>query len=161
MVFHNNYLNNIFTFVLCYDTYNNMINNSIKHDGKIVEVSEGKAIAEIMVSEACGTCQAKGLCRTNGKKINVEVSLSNGENIAVGDEVQVAFTPKLALSSVLLAYVLPLLIMFAIMFGVIAATNNQDAGCLIGLAVLPIYYTILYAMRNKLRRKFKFSVYKR
>jgi hypothetical protein len=51
--------------------------------------------------------------------------------------------------------------MFAIMFGVIAATNNQDAGCLIALAVLPIYYTILYAMRNKLRRKFKFSIHKR
>ena len=135
-----------------------MNHNSINHDGQVVEISDNKVVAEILVSEACGTCQAKGLCHTNGKRVRVEAEAEPGQEFQVGQKVKVAFTPTLAMSSVLLAYVLPLVLMFAVMFSLIAVTGNQDIGCVSGLAVLPIYYTLLYMMRHKLRRKFKFRV---
>ena len=135
-----------------------MNHNSINHDGQVVEISDNKVVAEIMVSEACGTCQAKGLCHTNGKRVRVEAEAKPGQEFQVGQKVKVAFTPTLAMSSVLLAYVLPLVLMFAVMFTLIATTGSQDVGCLCGLAVLPVYYTILYMLRHKLRRKFKFSI---
>ncbi|MCR5454071.1 MAG: SoxR reducing system RseC family protein [Bacteroidales bacterium] len=135
-----------------------MNHNSITHDGRVVEVTEGKVTAEILVSEACGTCQAKGLCHTNGKKVRVEAVSEPGQDFQVGQDVRVMFTPTLALSSVLLAYVLPLVLMFVVMFVLIAATGSQDLGCVCGLAVLPVYYAILYTLRHRLRRKFKFSV---
>jgi len=135
-----------------------MNHNSINHDGQVVEISDNKVVAEIMVSEACGTCQAKGLCHTNGKRVRVEAEAKPGQEFQVGQKVKVAFTPTLAMSSVLLAYVLPLVLMFAVMFTLIAITGSQDVGCLCGLAVLPVYYTILYMLRHKLRRKFKFSI---
>ena len=135
-----------------------MNHDSINHDGQVVEISDNKVVAEIMVSEACGTCQAKGLCHTNGKRVRVEATAEPGQDFRVGQHVRVAFTPTLALSSVLFAYVLPLVLMFAVMFTLIAITGSQDIGCLCGLAVLPVYYTVLYMMRHKLRRKFKFSV---
>jgi sigma-E factor negative regulatory protein RseC len=135
-----------------------MNHNSINHDGQVVEISDNKVVAEIMVSEACGTCQAKGLCHTNGKRVRVEAEAEPGQEFQVGQKVKVAFTPTLAMSSVLLAYVLPLVLMFAVMFTLIAITGSQDVGCLCGLAVLPVYYTILYMLRHKLRRKFKFSI---
>ena len=135
-----------------------MNHDSINHDGQVVEISDNKVVAEILVSEACGTCQAKGLCHTNGKKVRVEAEAEPGQDLKVGQQVKVSFTPTLALSSVLLAYVLPLVLMFAVMFSLIAITGNQDIGCVSGLAVLPIYYTLLYMMRHKLRRKFKFRV---
>ena len=135
-----------------------MKHNSINHDGQVVEISDNKVVAEIMVSEACGTCQAKGLCHTNGKRVRVEAEAEPGQEFQVGQKVKVAFTPTLAMSSVLLAYVLPLVLMFAVMFTLIASTGSQDVGCLCGLAVLPVYYTILYMLRHKLRRKFKFSI---
>jgi len=135
-----------------------MNHNSINHDGQVVEISDNKVVAEIFVSEACGTCQAKGLCHTNGKRVRVEAEAEPGQEFQVGQKVKVAFTPTLAMSSVLLAYVLPLVLMFAVMFTLIAITGSQDVGCLCGLAVLPVYYTILYILRHKLRRKFKFSI---
>ena len=135
-----------------------MNHNSINHDGQVVEISDNKVVAEIYVSEACGTCQAKGLCHTNGKRVRVEAEAEPGQEFQVGQKVKVAFTPTLAMSSVLLAYVLPLVLMFAVMFTLIAITGSQDVGCLCGLAVLPVYYTILYMLRHKLRRKFKFSI---
>ena len=135
-----------------------MNHNSINHDGQVVEISDNKVVAEIFVSEACGTCQAKGLCHTNGKRVRVEAEAEPGQEFQVGQKVKVAFTPTLAMSSVLLAYVLPLVLMFAVMFTLIATTGSQDVGCLCGLAVLPVYYTILYMLRHKLRRKFKFSI---
>ena len=135
-----------------------MNHDSINHDGQVVEISDNKVVAEILVSEACGTCQAKGLCHTNGKRVRVEAEAKPGQEFQIGQKVKVAFTPTLAMSSVLLAYVLPLVLMFAVMFTLIAITGSQDVGCLCGLAVLPVYYTILYMLRHKLRRKFKFSI---
>ena len=136
-----------------------MNHDSINHDGQVVEISDNKVVAEIIVSEACGTCQAKGLCHTNGKRVRVEAEAEPGQDFKVGQQVKVAFTPTLAMSSVLLAYVLPLVLMFAVMFTLIATTGSQDLGCLCGLAVLPVYYTILYMLRHKLRRKFKFKIF--
>ena len=133
--------------------------DSISHDGQVVDISEGKVVAEIMVSEACGTCQAKGLCHTNGKRMKIEAEAKPGQRFEVGQSVKVAFTPTLAMSGVLFAYVLPLVLMFAVMFALIAATGSQDIGCLCGLAVLPVYYVALYMMRGRLQRKFKFSIY--
>ncbi|MBR2201237.1 MAG: SoxR reducing system RseC family protein [Bacteroidales bacterium] len=136
-----------------------MNHDSINHDGQVVEISGSKVVAEILVSEACGTCQAKGLCHTNGKRVRVEAEAEPGQEFKVGQQVRVSFTPTLAMSSVLLAYVLPLVLMFAVMFTLIAITGSQDIGCVSGLAVLPVYYTILYMLRHKLRRKFKFKIF--
>lgn len=135
-----------------------MTKDRINHDGQVVEITDTKVIAEIMVSEACGTCQAKGLCHTQGKRVRVEAPRHSDEDVAVGDSVNVSMTQSLAMSSVLLAYVAPLLLMFAVMFSLIAVTGSQDTGCLIGLATLPIYYIVLYAMRNRLRRNFNFEI---
>jgi len=137
-----------------------MSNDRINHDGIVTEVTDTKVIAEILVSEACGTCQAKGLCHTQGKRVRIEAPRSQESDITVGDSVNVSMTSSLAMSSVLLAYVAPLLIMFAVMFSLIAITGSQDMGCLIGLATLPLYYGVLYLLRDRLRRNFSFEISK-
>ncbi len=137
-----------------------MSKDIINHDGTVVEITDTKVIAEILVSEACGTCQAKGLCHTQGKKVSIEAPRPSGSDIAVGDSVYVSMKSSLATISVILAYVAPLLLMFVVMFSLIALTGSQDVGCVAGLAVLPLYYIVLYMMRDKLRRNFSFEVSK-
>lgn len=135
-----------------------MIKDRIKHDGKVTEVTDTKVVAEILVSEACGSCQAKGLCHTQGKRVSIEASRPQGTDFNVGDSVDVCMKSSLAMSSVLLAYVLPLVLMFAVMIALMAVTGNQDMSCLIGLATLPLYYTVLYLMRDRLKRNFDFEI---
>ena len=135
-----------------------MSKDIINHDGKVVEITDNKVIAEILVSEACGTCQARGLCNTQGKKVKIEADRRLDSSFALGDSVNVSMKSSLALSSVMFAYVLPLLLMFAAMFAVLSITGSQDAGGLAGLATLPIYYIVLYYCRGKLRRKYNFEI---
>ena len=134
---------------------------TIGHDGRVVSSDGEKVTAEIFVSEACGSCQAKNMCFSKGKKMIVEAETAAGEEFLPGEEVNVNFEPHLAAQSVFLAYVLPLIVFFAVMFSVIALTGSQDAGCLAALPTVPAYYAVLYLFRNKLRRTFKFKVEKK
>lgn len=135
-----------------------MSNDIINHEGKVVELADDKVIAEIMVSEACGSCQAKGLCHAQGKSVRIEAPRAPGSHLEVGDSVNVRMSKSLAFSSVLLAYVAPLLLMMAVMMALIALTGSQDVGCIAALATLPCYYIALYKMRHRLRRKFRFDI---
>jgi len=138
-----------------------MESNAINHEGKVVKVTDTKVYAEIMVSEACGQCQARSMCFSKGKAITVETEREGSENFATGDEVNVYFTPKMANTSVIIAYVLPLVIFLALMFSISGFTGNEDLGAGIALLSLPIYYTILYFNRDKLKKKFIFKVEKK
>lgn len=135
-----------------------MESNKINHEGKVVKITDNKVYAEIVVSEACGSCQAKQMCFHKGKALTVESQLGEGQEFQVGENVNVYFTPKLATSSVILAYVAPLALFMAVMFSLIAITGSQDVGCIAALCTVPLYYYVLYLTRDKLKRKFVFNV---
>ena len=133
----------------------------INHSGKVLKVNENKVWAEILVSEACGSCQAKNMCFSKGKAMTIEAQKTENQEFKIGEEVNVNFEQHLATTSVFLAYVLPLIIFFVVMFSVIAITDSQDMGCLSALATIPLYYIMLYTFRNRLRNTFKFKVDKK
>ncbi|MCQ2975945.1 MAG: SoxR reducing system RseC family protein [Bacteroidales bacterium] len=138
-----------------------MQKNIVSHIGTIVNVSSNKVSASFEVSEACGNCQAKTLCeKGKGKLITIEADKQLKEEYQIGERVNVCLSSKLATSSVLLAYVLPLVLLFLVMIMVIIISGNDDIGCLSGLAILPIYYFFLYLFREKLNNKFKFTITK-
>lgn len=133
---------------------------TVRHSGKVVKISGNKITAEIIVSEACGSCQAKQMCFSKGKAMTVEAQIGDNEEFEIGEEVNVAFKQKLAAAGVFLAYVFPMILFFAVMFLVIALTDSQDKGCILGLITLPVYFFILYKFRHKIKKTFQFKVEK-
>ena len=130
----------------------------VSHIGTVTQVTEGSVFASFNAGEACGSCQAKAICESGkGRLITVEAERGDNEYV-VGQKVNVTLDTHTASTSVMLAYVYPLIMLFAIMFGVMAITDNGDAGCLAALGSVPIYYTILYLCRRRIKKKIKFAI---
>ncbi|MBR6277730.1 MAG: SoxR reducing system RseC family protein [Bacteroidales bacterium] len=138
-----------------------MDEKKIRHDGKVTKITDNKIFAEIIVSEACGHCQAKQMCFSKGKAMTIEAHNDGNENFEIGEEIKVFFEEKLAATGVFLAYVFPMIVFFAVMFAVIALTDSQDKGCIAALMTLPVYFFLLYKFRGKLKKTFKFRVEKK
>lgn len=133
---------------------------TVSHSGKVVKINGNKITAEIIVSEACGSCQAKQMCFSKGKAMTVEALTDGSEQFEIGESVNVAFKQKLAAAGVFLAYVFPMILFFAVMFLVIALTDSQDKDCIAGLVTLPVYFFTLYKFRHKIKKTFQFKVEK-
>ena len=65
---------------------------------------------------------------------------------------------SLGLQAVLLAYVVPLVLLVAVLFVSIDALGSEPGAALAAIATLAIYYGVLYFVRDKLARKFSFTI---
>ena len=131
----------------------------VSHIGTVTSVTENSVSASFNKGEACGNCNAKAICEGGkGRLITVEAERKNGSEFTVGQKVNVSLSAKTASQSVMLAYVYPLILLFAVMAIVIFATGNKDAGCLSALASIPIYYTLLYMFRKRVKKKIEFII---
>ena len=131
----------------------------VSHIGTVTNVTENSVSASFNQGEACGSCQAKAICEGGkGRLITVEVARKDGSEFTIGQKVNVSLSAKTASTSVMLAYVYPLILFFAVMAAVIVATGNQDAGCLSALATIPVYYTLLYMFRKRVKKKIEFII---
>ena len=130
----------------------------VNHIGTVTQITDQSVFASFNAGEACGSCQAKAICESGkGRLITVEAERGDNEYV-VGQKVNVSLDTRTASTSVMIAYVYPLIMLFVIMFCVMAATGNGDAGCLAALGSLPIYYTILYLCRRRIKKKIKFAI---
>ena len=131
----------------------------VSHIGTVTKVTEESVSASFNKGEACGNCHAKAICEGGkGQLITVEVARKEGSDFKPGQKVNVSLSAKAASKSVMLAYVYPLILLFAVMAAVIFTTGNQDAGCLAALATLPVYYTLLYMFRKRVNKKIEFAI---
>ena len=83
------------------------------------------------------------------------------EKMQVGDRVEVEVRERLAWRAVLLAYILPFVVMMAVIAGLDYFTNWSEAivGTL-ALCSIALYYIGLNAFRNKLQKQFTFTARK-
>ena len=134
--------------------------NTIEHPG-IVERVDGRHIyVKITQLSACSACHAKGICSASDcedKTIDVwDASGTYREN----DRVLVCGQASLGLQAVLLAFVIPLAIVLAVLIAGTVLKWNEGAMGVGGLGVLVPYYVILYCFRDKLKKKFVFTLKK-
>lgn len=132
----------------------------INHTG-VVERIEGNLIfVRIVQQSACSGCHAKGMCSASESKDKViEVPDYTG-TFQVNEEVLICGQSSLGLKAVWLAFVLPL-----VMVVVAIALGHQlgwaeTTGGFCGLVTLAAYYGILYLLREKLKRRFVFTLRK-
>lgn len=83
------------------------------------------------------------------------------EPMSVGDEVEVEVRERLAWKAVLLAYILPFLVMLAMIVVLDFATDWSEAvvGTL-SLCSIAVYYLVLSAFKHRLQRQFNFTARK-
>lgn len=136
------------------------MSKSIDHIGVIEKIEGIHIFIKIVQQSACAGCHAKGICAaSDSQDKTIEITdYSNTYN--VNDRVIVYGQIAMGLQAVLLAFVIPLIIILAvIIIGNIFQWNDAFSG-LTGFLTLIPYYVILYSFREKLKKKFVFTLKK-
>lgn len=116
---------------------------------------------EIISESACGACHAKGLCSLGDSKVKiVDLPTSGWSDIKVGDEVEVVLKASMGHKAVLLAYMIPLVILVAVLLALTSAGVDELRSGLAAIAAVAVYYFGLWLMRGRLRNEYIFNIKK-
>ena len=132
----------------------------IRHEGVVLSTNGNMAHVEIVQTSACSACKARSVCMSSEsqqKQMDVEML----EPMQVGDRVEVEVRERLAWKAVLLAYLLPFVVMMAVIAVLDMTTSWSEA--IIGtlsLCAIALYYLILSAFKHKLQKQFSFTARK-
>lgn len=132
---------------------------TVSHRGKVVQVTPEFTTVEIISSSACSACHASGVCgMSEYTKKAVEVPTRAWENFAPGEEVNVVLKASMGHKAVWLAYVLPLLVLVAVLMGTLALGAGELAAGLGAIAGVAVYYLFLWLFRDRLRNEYVFTI---
>lgn len=130
---------------------------TIEHKG-IVQKNNNESVNVLIISEsACSGCHAESMCSmANSKEKNVEVK--GCFNVKEGDQVTVTLEQSAGYRALLLGYLIPLLLLLAILIIMLATGAGELSSGILAIASLLPYYLILYLLREKINEKFIFSI---
>lgn len=132
---------------------------NITHDGVVVKI-EGQEVHVLIVQHsACAGCHAKGACTASDSKDKIIIAQSRGDKYEIGDLVTLIGSNSMAWSALTYAFILPLILSIALLFCV-SGFVGEAMSCLCVIAMLAVYYLVLFLFRNKLETKFVFYIEK-
>ena len=132
----------------------------IKHEGVVLSTNGNMAHVEIVQTSACSACKARSMCMSSESQ-QKQMDVVMLEPMQAGDRVEVEVRERLAWRAVLLAYILPFVVMMAVIAVLDYATDWSEAitGTL-SLCAIALYYLILSAFKHKLQKQFSFTARK-
>lgn len=131
----------------------------ITHKGRVKQIDNTRIQVQIMQASACSACEAKSLCHSaESKEKMIEVHAADAADFEVGQEVMLVGTLSQGLKAVVYAYVIPLILMLAVLFLSLLWGMDEALSALLSIGVLIPYYLIIYLLRHHLTRKFSFTL---
>ena len=132
----------------------------IRHEGVVLSTNGNMAHVEIVQTSACSACKARSMCMSSESQ-QKQMDVVMLEPLQAGDRVEVEVRERLAWRAVLLAYILPFVVMMAVIAVLDYATDWSEAitGTL-SLCAIALYYIILSAFKHKLQKQFSFTARK-
>lgn len=133
------------------------MNDTIEHQGIVESVTEEGVRVSILQVAACAECKAKSLCSSAESKEKVVDVYGRYEDLHVGDVVTVYGSMQMASKAVRLAFVYPMILLLLIGFVCLGLLGWSESTVLIlMLATVAVYFCIVYALRSRLERNFRF-----
>ena len=131
----------------------------ISHEGVVEEVRGDSVRVRIVQTSACAACKMDGHCSAaESKEKVVEVVDGRAAAYAPGDNVVVSIEPSTGRRAVILAFVVPFLILVAVLVVALWVTGDEGVAAIVALASLVPYYLLLHGMERRLVRKFSFVI---
>ena len=133
--------------------------NEIVHPGKIVEITPDFTTVQILVSSACSSCHAKGLCGMSEEEEKmIMVPTDPYATHQVGDQVQVMTKMSMGLKAVWISYVIPLAVLMILILSLSCFIGNELVLGLVSIAGVAFYYFCIWLFRDKLSNEFVFYI---
>ena len=134
-------------------------NKQIDHVGTISYIKDEKITVSILNVSACAGCHAKSACSMSDMKEKEIDIIDYSSSFKLGEEVKVVYQESLGWLALLLAYVLPFVLVLITLFIATAFTNELISG-LMALGILLPYYSLLYFLKDRLKKTFSFTIHK-
>jgi sigma-E factor negative regulatory protein RseC len=132
----------------------------IEHIGIVQHIEGNKAQILIVQQSACSACHAKSACTMSERQEKTVEVFIDDNTISEGDEVVIYGSSSIGFQAVFFAFVLPLLLVFLLLFILSFFMKNEAIAGLTALSVLIPYYLILSLFNKKLNKKFEFHIRK-
>jgi len=132
---------------------------SIEHSGIVHEISEGTIKVKILVSSACSSCRANTMCGAgSGEKI-IEINQYT-DSYSEGEEVMLRMRESLGFKAILWGYFFPFIVVITSLVTVLSISGNEALSGLTSIVVLVPYFLILFLLRNRFKKVFRFEISK-
>lgn len=135
------------------------MSKNITHDGVVIK-TEGQDVHVLIVQHsACAGCHAKGACTASDSKDKIIIAKSRGDKYEIGEHVLLVGSNSMAWSALNYAFILPLVLSIALLF-IVSGYISEAMSCICVIAMLAVYYFVLFLFRQKLETKFVFYIEK-
>lgn len=132
---------------------------SVSHKGKVLRMTPQLTTVSILQHAACGECHAAGLCgMADLAEKTVEVPTDPYASYSVGDEVEVVLKASMGMKAVWLAYMIPLVVLLAVILGLVALGVGEVPAGLAGIGAVAVYYLLLWLFRDRFKNEYVFTI---
>jgi len=131
----------------------------IIHKGIIRKGHDGELQVEITDQVECSACHVKGACAVGSSREKIFPVDSRFNDIEPGEQVYLHLSMKTAFKALFWAYIFPL-ILILVSIGAVGFFVSELLTGLIAIAVLVIYYTVLYLSKNYFNKEFSLNIKK-
>ena len=132
----------------------------IRHEGIVERIDGEMAHIRIVQTSACSTCKARSMCMS-AESQEKEMDAVMLEPMQPGDQVEILVRERLAWKAVLLAYILPFVVMVALIaiLDILTPWSEAVVGT-ISLCGIALYYIGLSVFKHRLQTQFSFTARK-
>ena len=132
----------------------------ITHDGIVESVSGDMLNVKILQTSACAACKVSKHCHASDSKEKIiNISQTNASlKYRQGDKITISMPESNGKEAVVWAFILPLFIIVGVIWIMVRVYHDEGIAALVGIGVLALYYFILYLFRDRLFKKFVFTV---
>jgi len=131
--------------------------NIINHEGIVLSNDGINVIISISSASACSGCHAEGSCSLSGIEEKI-IEVHGKYNVKSRDQVTILMKQSMGYTAVFLGYLFPGIVVVAVLITLISFKVPELFAGLISLAILLPYYTLLYFIRERINKKFTFTL---
>ena len=136
-----------------------MVQSQVSHTGIVEGVADGCVSVRILQTSACAACKVAGHCNAaEAKEKMVDVWCADAARYAVGQQVTVAASMAVARKALVLGFVMPFLLVVAVLVAVLYLTKNEGTAAMAALGSLIPYYLLLWLYRDRIQRDITFQI---
>ena len=129
------------------------------HPGIVVGTRRGSVSVQIESTSACASCEVHSRCGfAESKNKTLDIPDPHWRDYTVGQTVSVHIDQSHGLLAVLIAYILPALLLIALVVGLSLAELRELTVILLSLASMLLYLLLLVLFRKHIDSRFPLSI---
>ena len=132
---------------------------TVSHEGIVTKITDEELEIKILAQSACAACHAKSACGMGEQAEKIlTVPRPHDKEFTLNQRVNVKMAIGQGNKAAILAYLIPIVLLLAVLFACIGLGLDEGPSALISIVALVPYYIVLYLLRDKLKKKFSYTI---